>query len=165
MNARTVFAAAGLTYQDMSVQYLPFGESVELMKNRQLDATLQSAGLGVASIRDLANSIPINVVTIPAEVVTKTGDPAFLVAEIPANTYQGQDAAVPSVAINNLLMTRANLPDDTIYAMTKAMFENLPELVAAHAAARDISLESAAKGSPVPLHPGAERYYREKGVM
>lgn len=165
LNARTVFTAAGLTYADMSVQYLPFGESVELMKNRQLDATLQSAGLGVASIRDLANSVPITIVAIPAEVVAKIGDPIFLATDIPAHTYQGQEGAVPSVAINNLLMTRAEMADDTVYAMTKAMFDNLPEMVAAHAAARDISLQSAAKGSPVPLHPGAERYYREKGVM
>jgi len=165
VNARTVFAAAGLTYNDMSVQYLPFGESVELMKNRQLDATLQSAGLGVASIRDLASSIPINVVAIPVEVVTKIGDPTFLAAEIPAHTYQGQDEVVPTVAINNLLMTRAGLSDDTVYVMTKSMFENLPELVAAHSAAGAISLQSAAKGFAVPLHPGAARYYKEKGVM
>ena len=165
VNARTVFAAAGLTYSDMSVQYLPFGESVELMKNRQLDATLQSAGLGVASIRDLASSIPINVVAIPVEIVTKIGDPTFLAAQIPAHTYQGQDEAVPTVAINNLLMTRAGVPDDTVYIMTKSMFENLPELVAAHAAAGAISLQSAAKGFTVPLHPGAARYYKEKGVM
>ncbi|RVB45439.1 TAXI family TRAP transporter solute-binding subunit, partial [Mesorhizobium sp. M7A.F.Ca.CA.001.06.1.1] len=62
LNARAIFAAAGLKYEDLGrVEYLPFAESVELIKNRQLDATLQSAGLGVASIRDLATSVPINV--------------------------------------------------------------------------------------------------------
>ena len=61
LNARAILAAAGITYDDLGrVEYLPFGESVELMKNRQLDATLQSAGLGVASIRDLAASVPIH---------------------------------------------------------------------------------------------------------
>ena len=78
VNARRVFRAAGLSYDMMSVQYLPFGKSVELMKDGQLDATLQSAGLGVASIRDLASSVPITVVPIPPEVIAKIGDAAYL---------------------------------------------------------------------------------------
>ena len=74
LNARAILQGAGLTYKDLGkVEYLPFGESVELMKNRQLDATLQSAGLGVSSIRDLATSVPIVVVEIPAAVVDKVG--------------------------------------------------------------------------------------------
>ena len=72
LNARAIFAAAGLKYEDLGrVECLPFAEPVELIKNRQLDATLQSAGLGVASIRDLATSVPINVVAVPAEDVAK----------------------------------------------------------------------------------------------
>ncbi len=165
VNARTVFAAAGLTYDDMSVQYLPFGESVELMKNRQLDATLQSAGLGVASIRDLASSVPITVVSVPDALVAKIDDPAFIAATIPAGTYDGQTEAVPTVAINNYLVTREGLADDEVYALTRGMFDNLDDMVAAHSAAKAISLEKAAQKPPVPLHPGAERYYREKGVL
>src|SRR5690606_20398501 len=70
LSARAVFKAAGMTYKDFAkVEYLPFGESVELIKNRQLDATLQSAGLGVASIRDLATSVKIVVVPVPADVI------------------------------------------------------------------------------------------------
>ena len=70
--------AAGLGYSDFAkVEYLPFGESVELMKNRQLDATLQSAGLGVSSLRDLATSIDIVVVAVPADDGRKVGDAAY----------------------------------------------------------------------------------------
>ena len=88
LNARAILKAAGLSYKDFAkVEFLPFGESVELMKNRQLDATLQSAGLGVASIRDLATSVKINVVSIPADVIAKIGDPAYQAGTIPANTY------------------------------------------------------------------------------
>jgi TRAP transporter TAXI family solute receptor len=66
LNARAIFKAAGISYNDLGkVEYLPFGQSVELMKNRQLDATLQSAGLGVSSLRDLASSVKIVVVPIP----------------------------------------------------------------------------------------------------
>lgn len=165
LNARAVFKAAGLSYDDMKVQYLPFGESVELMKNRQLDATLQSAGLGVASIRDLASTIAIHIVEIPPAVVAKTGDAAYVPATIPPGTYLGQDRPIPTVSINNFLVTHQGVSDDTVYKMTKAVFENLPDLQAAHAAAKDIKLENAAKSMPVPLHPGAEKYYREKGLI
>lgn len=165
VNARTVFAAAGLTYDDMQVQYLPFGESVELMKNRQLDATLQSAGLGVASIRDLANSIDIVIVPIPADVVAKINDPVYVSVQIPAGTYEGQDAPAATAAVNNILVTRSGLPDELVYEMTKAMFDHLGDMVAAHSAAKAISLDTATKGLPIPLHPGAERFYKEKGVL
>jgi TRAP transporter TAXI family solute receptor len=165
LNARTVFKAAGLSYDDMKVQYLPFGESVELIKNRQLDATLQSAGLGVASIRDLASSIDITVVAIPADVVAKTGDAAYIPAVMPANTYKGQAADVPTVAVVNYLVTHSGMKDDMVYLMTKSIFENLDTLAAAHSAGREIKLENAAKNPPVPLHPGAEKFYREKGLV
>jgi len=92
LNARAVLGAAGLTYKDFAkVEYLPFGESVELMKNRQLDVTLQSAGLGVASLRDLATAVDIVVVPVPADIVKKIGDPAYLPATIPADTQPWAD--------------------------------------------------------------------------
>ena len=166
LNARAIFKAAGLTYEDMGkVQYLPFAESVELIKNRQLDATLQSSGLGMAAIRDLSSVMPLNYVAVPADVVSKIGNPAYQSAMIPANTYDGQPVAVPTVAITNILVTRADVPDDVAYEMTKLMFENLTRLGNAHSAAIDIKLESASKNLPIPLHPGAERYYKEKAAL
>jgi TRAP transporter TAXI family solute receptor len=166
LNARAIFKAAGLSYKDLSkVEYLPFGESVELIKNRQLDATLQSAGLGVASIRDLATSVKIVVVAIPPEVVAKVGDPAYQPAVIPANTYEGQTADVATAAIPNFLVTQADVSNDLAYQMAKALYENLDTLYAAHNAAKAIKRENAVKGMPVPLHPGAERYYKEVGVI
>lgn len=166
LNARAIFKAAGLSYEDMGkVQYLPFAESVELIKNRQLDATLQSSGLGMAAIRDLSSVMPLNYVAVPADVVSKIGNPAYQSAMIPANTYDGQPVAVPTVAITNILVTRADVPDEVAYAMTKLMFENLTRLGNAHSAAKDIKLESASKNLPIPLHPGAERYYKEKAAL
>lgn len=164
LNARAILQGAGLTYKDLGkVEYLPFGESVELMKNRQLDATLQSAGLGVSSIRDLATSVPIVVVEIPAPVVDKVGTP-YIKATIPAGTYEGQTAAVQTAAVVNYLVTHSGMKDETVYQMTKAIYESLPDLQAAHAAAKDIKLENALSGMPVPVHPGAQRYFDEKGV-
>ncbi|HBM62474.1 MAG TPA: C4-dicarboxylate ABC transporter [Pseudomonas sp.] len=166
LNARAIFKAAGLTYQDMGkVEYLPYAESVELIKNRQLDATLQSSGLGQAAIRDLAATLPVVFVPIPADVVTRIGNNAYQPATIPANTYDGQKADVSTAAINNILVTRADIGDDLAYQMTKLIFENLPRLVTAHAAAKDIQAENAAKNLPIPLHPGAERYFKEKNLL
>ncbi|MCE1243601.1 TAXI family TRAP transporter solute-binding subunit [Oryzomicrobium sp.] len=166
LNARAVLKAAGLTYKDFAkVEYLPFGESVELMKNRQLDVTLQSAGLGVSALRDLATAQKIVVVPVPAEVVAKIGDAAYQPGVVPAKTYEGQNADVTTVKIQNFLVTHEGVPADTVYAMTKSMFDNLDQLTAAHAAAKAISKADAAKNPPVPLHPGAERYYREAGLL
>jgi len=165
LNSRAILAAAGMTYKNMGkVEYLPFAESVDLMKNRQLNATLQSAGLGVASLKDLSTSTEITVVSVPKAIVDKIGPP-FVPAMIPANTYTGQDKDVPTAAVVNYLVTSLAVSDDLAYQMTSLIFESLPELVNAHAAGKEIKLETAATGSPVPLHPGAIRYYREKGVM
>ncbi len=166
LNARAIFKAAGLSYSDMAkIEYLPFGESVELMKNRQLDATLQSAGLGVASIRDLATSVKIIVVAVPADVVTRVGDAAYQPSFIPANTYAGQTVDIPTAAIPNFLVTHSGVSDELAYQMTKTLYENLDTMYAAHNAAKAIKRENAVNGMPVPVHPGAARYYKEVGVM
>ncbi len=89
LQARAILKAAGMSYKDLgSVDYSPFGQSVELIKNRQLDATIQSAGLGVASIKDLANSVDIVIVEIPESLIAKLGAP-YVSATIPADTYKG----------------------------------------------------------------------------
>ncbi|MEZ5883879.1 MAG: TAXI family TRAP transporter solute-binding subunit [Paracoccaceae bacterium] len=165
LNARAILDAAGLSYEDLGkVEYLPFAESVELMKNRQLEATLQSSGLGNAAIKDLASSQEITIVSVPADVVEKIGAP-YIAGVIPAGTYQGQAEDVPTAAVVNFLVTSEDLSEEVVYQMTKLLFENLDKLQAAHSAAGGIKLEDAPKGSPIPLHPGAERYYKEQGLM
>ncbi|MBU3030282.1 TAXI family TRAP transporter solute-binding subunit [Paracoccus marinaquae] len=164
LNARAILAAAGMSYEDLGkVEYLPFAESVELMKNRQLDATLQSAGLGVASLKDLSVSIPISVVAVPAEVADKLGAP-YIAQTIPANTYEGQTEDVATVAVINFLVSSSNVSDDLAYQMTRLMYENLDVLKAAHAATNSIDVQNALKGMPIPVHPGAQKYYDEVGV-
>ena len=147
------------------VEFLPYAESVELIKNRQLDATLQSSGLGMAAIRDLAATMDINFVAIPADVVAKINNPAYQVGVITANTYEGQTEDVSTVAIQNLLVSHSKVSDEIAYQMTKLMFENLDRLGTAHSAAKAISLATAAKDLPIPLHPGAERYYKEVNAL
>jgi TRAP transporter TAXI family solute receptor len=166
LNARAIFKAAGLSYADMAqVQFLPYAESVELIKNRQLDATLQSSGLGMAAIRDLAATVAIRFVAIPEDVTVAIGNAAYQPAVIPAGTYDGQDRDVPTVAINNILLSHSAVSDELAYQMTKLMFDNLARLGTAHSAAKDITLKTASQGLPIPLHPGAERFYREAGAL
>ena len=165
LNSRAILAAAGMSYKDLGkVEYLPFAESVDLMKNRQLDATLQSAGLGVASLKDLSSSTQINVVSVPKAIVDKIGPP-FVSTIIPANTYTGQKEDVPTAAVINYLVTSSAVSDDLAYKMTKYIYESLPELEKAHAAGKGIKLETAAAGSPAPMHPGAIKYFKEKGLI
>jgi len=165
LQARAILKAAGMSYKDLgSVDYSPFGQSVELIKNRQLDATIQSAGLGVSSIKDLANSVDIVVVEIPESLIAKLGAP-YVSATIPAGTYKGADSDVKTAGIVNFLITSKKVSTDTVYQMTKNIFENLPELVATHAAAKNIDIKTALTGMPVPLHPGAKKYYQEKGLV
>jgi len=166
LNVREIVKAAGMTYKDFSkVEYLSYAESVELMKNRQLDVTLLSSGLGVAALRDLATSQKVVFLTIPADIVAKINDPAFQVGIIPAKTYEGQDNDVSTISVQNYLVTHDGVSTETAYTMTKSMFENLDQMIAAHAAAKAIKRENAAKNPPAPLHPGAEKYYREIGLL
>lgn len=165
LNARAIFEAAGMTYDDLGkVEYLPFAESAELIKNRQIQATLQSAGLGVAFIQDLSATHEITVVAIPAELVEAIGQP-FVPAVIPAGTYSGQDEDVPTAAVGNMLISHEGVSEETAYQMTKLMFDNVDRLRSSHGAAEGISPETALEGISIPLHPGAERYYREIGLI
>ncbi|MEI8326032.1 MAG: TAXI family TRAP transporter solute-binding subunit, partial [Betaproteobacteria bacterium] len=129
INARAIFKGAGLSYKDLGkVEYLPFGESVELMKNRQIDATLISAGLGVSALRDLGTSVKMVLIPIPADVIARINDPAYIAGVIPANTYDAQTASVATVAIENFLVTHEGVPVDTVYKMVKSMYENLDQM-------------------------------------
>lgn len=165
LNARAIFAAAGMSYGDMGkVEYLPYSESAELIKNRQLQSTLQSSGLGAAFIKDLSTTHEITIVSIPAEIVNSIGAP-YKAAVIPAGTYNGQDAEVPTAAVTNILVTSEKVSEETVYQMTKLMFENIDKLRAAHSAASALDPAKAVQALPIPLHPGAEKYYREIGVL
>lgn len=165
LNARAIFGAAGMKYEDMGrVEFLPYAESSELIKNRQLESTLQSSGLGAAFIKDLATTHKINIVAIPATIVNAIGTP-YKAAIIPAGTYDGQDTDVETAAVTNILVTSDKVSDETVYLMTKLMFENVEKLKAAHSSASALDPAKAIADLPIPLHPGAERYYKEIGVL
>ncbi len=166
LNARALLTANGIQYSDFSkVEYLPYAESAQLIQNNQIDATLLSSGLGVAAIRELAASTPVVIVPITEAEIKKIGQPVYQLGVIPAGTYGGQTADVTTVTINNYLVTHAGVPDDVVYQMTKSMYSHLDALVAAHSAAKAIDPKQALAGMPLPVHPGAEKYYKEVGLM
>jgi TRAP transporter TAXI family solute receptor len=166
LDARTILAAAGLSYASLGeVKYFPFGESAEEMKAGHIDATLQSSVPGALGLRDLANAVDVVFVPIPPEVVRKIGNGVYAPATIPAGTYRGQEASVPVVAVPNYLVTRDDVPAELVYRMTRALWSARDQLAAAVPEAGAIELKRALEGMPVPLHPGAERYYRESGLI
>jgi hypothetical protein len=101
------------------------------------------------ALRDLATSMDVVVVLIPADVMRSTNDPAYL----------------PAAPVQNYLVTHKGVSIDMAYGMTKALWTGLDQLVAAHSAAKAIDLEAALEGMPVPLHPGAEKYCKEVGLI
>jgi TRAP transporter TAXI family solute receptor len=165
LNARAILKAAGIRESELGrIENKSFGESTQLMVKKQLDATLQSAGLGVTSLKELSDNNEIVLVPVPKTVVAKMTAP-FKAGVIPADTYFGQDKPVPTAMVMNYLVTSAAVSDDLAYQMTKLVFDSLPELAVAHMVGSEIRRETAAKAGPVPLHPGAIRYYKEKGLL
>lgn len=165
INSRQLLRAAGINYENLGkVVFLPYVEGVDLMRNRQLDAAFTSTGLGTPALRDFANSFSITVVEIPVGVVDKVGAP-FVKGVIPKGTYKGQETDVHTATVLNYLVTRADMPADLVYSMTKVVFDSTAELSTIHPALAGIALERALDGMPIPLHPGAAKFFREKGLV
>jgi TRAP transporter TAXI family solute receptor len=165
LNARALLSAVDMSYADLlQVEYLAYGESVDLMVKEQLDAAIISAGLGVAAVNRAASQIPIVLVPVQPDVIEKTRN-MFFAGAIPSNTYPSQSTEVPTAALNNFFVTTADAADDAVYRITKTIFTNLGELQSAHPAARTISVEKALVLRPIEIHPGAIRYFREAGLL
>ncbi len=164
-----VLEAYGLTPKDLRSQdRLGVGESAGAMKDRKLDAFIWDGGLPTAAILDLAATPGIKSHLIPhgdavPKMVAKYG-PLYFAGVIPKGTYGGMDADVAVAAVTNLLVAHERLEESLAYQITKVLLENTPELVAVHKAAQELTPKSAAVGSPVPFHPGALRYFKEKGI-
>ncbi|WP_370512139.1 TAXI family TRAP transporter solute-binding subunit [Brevibacillus sp. LEMMJ03] len=166
VNARMVLAGHGLTYNDIKADYLSYAEAVEQLKNNTIDAAFVTSGLPNSTVIDLMTTKDVEIVPIKKEDVEKMAQqfPFFVPAEIPAGLYKN-DQPVPTAAIRNLMLVRGDLSDDQVYKLTKAFFENLDTLKGAHSAAKEIDPKEAGKNLVVPLHPGAEKYFKEIGAL
>ncbi len=150
----------------VTAEFLSFAEAADQLKDGVIDAAFLTAGIPTAAIQDIAAVRDIRILPIPAPVAARLREryPYYTPQTIPPNTYRGQTEAVPTVAVMAMLITRADLPEDLVYALTKALWENVTVLQQAHARGRDIRPETARQGMPIPMHAGALRYYREQGI-
>jgi TRAP transporter TAXI family solute receptor len=164
-----IMEAYGVTPKDLkSQERLGAAESAGAMKDRKIDAFFWDGGLPTAAVLDLAATpgIKINMIAhgdAVTKMVAKYG-PLYFVSNVPKGVYKGVDEDVPVAAATNLLIANEKLDENLAYQITKLFLEHTADLVAVHKAASEISLKNAVVGSPIPFHPGALRYYKEKGV-
>ncbi|MDT8901764.1 TAXI family TRAP transporter solute-binding subunit [Anaeroselena agilis] len=162
-NARQILEQYGITYNDIKVQYLSFGEAASGLKDGNVDVAFVTAGFPTAAIQDIA--VQNKVVLVPIEAAKADSlikkYPFYTKIKIPANTYQGA-AEADAVAVQAMLVVADKMSADNVYAITKAIYSNLDRIKAAHAVGAKITKATAQNGMSVKLHPGAEKFFKEK---
>ena len=168
--ALRVIEAYGLDpNKDMTRDKLSVAESAGALKDGKIDAFFWVGGLPTAAVTDLGATPGVKMKLIShADAVPKMREkygPLYVKGMIPAKTYPGQSVDVPISVVWNLLVCHENMKENVVYDILKTTFDHKPELVASHSDAKYISLEpQGAGGSPIPFHPGAIRYFAEKGL-
>jgi hypothetical protein len=163
VTARIVLAAHGLGPSDVHAEALAFDEAANRLRARQLDAIFVMASYPVPAIRAANEAVGIRMLPIRREVVEgiRDGYPFYRPRAIPRGTYADQDEDVETLAVDNVLACRAGLDEDLVHELTRVLLDSLPEIVRAHAAGGGFDPEQA-PAAPIPLHPGAARFYRER---
>ena len=164
IDARKILAAHGITYDDIKEDFLDFSGATQRLKDGQADAAFQTAGYPTSSIIDLASTADIVLVPIADDMADKliAESEYYTKAVIPAGTYKGIDVDVPTVSLMAIWAVDADESEERIYQITKALWENRAELEKVHDKCKEITFDTALDGIGVPLHTGAEKYYREK---
>ena len=165
-----VIEAAGLDKdKDMRRERLGVAESVNALKDRKIDAFFWVGGLPTAAVTDLGATPNVKIKMIDhadtVEKMNKKYDNLYTTGVIPAKTYPGQDKDNPIAVVQNILVANAKMSDKVAYDIVKTFIEKRDELVAVHAEAESIKLENQSpKNSPIPWHPGAVKYFSDKGL-
>ncbi len=166
-DVRALFMIEGLKYSDMKVDFLDFGATTSRLKDNQIDAGFTVAGIPTANIMDLATTKEITLINFDDAFMNKLIKefPYFVKDKIPGKTYRGVDQDVTTPSVMAVLITHDKIADDVVYKFTKAMWENIADIQKSHAKAKEITLKSSQAGVSIPLHPGAAKYYKEKGIV
>lgn len=169
-NAKQILAAYGIDIEkDIKKQNLGFGPSADALKDEKIDAFFCVAGIPTTAITDLAMSTAITVVPVDDEHFDAlSAEYGFYTRQsIPAGTYSGMDEDVQTVAVMATYIIDNDVSEDTVYNITKAIFENKEAIAAAYAKGAELDAEKAVVDIPeqVPMHAGAERYFKEIGVI
>ena len=163
-NARQILEAYGITYDDVKVQYLSFGEASSALKDGNVDVAFVTAGFPTAAIQDIAAQH--KVVLLPVEAAKADAlikiYPFYTKVSIPKTTYPEQASACEAVAVRCMLVVTDKMDEQTAYDVTKAIFSNLDRLKAAHAVAAVASKATAKDGMSITVAPGAEKFFKEK---
>ena len=166
-NAIDVLAAAGLSLDDINAQYQSFADSTDALKDGKIDAAFIVAGAPTAAITQLCTTNEAYLVPIDGDIATKlmSAPGSFYTAyTIPANTYPGQTQDVLTVTVKATLIVSADASEETVYALTKAIFDNAAAIAKENGKGAELSIENATSGMAAPFHPGAAKYYAEQGV-
>jgi TRAP transporter TAXI family solute receptor len=167
--AERILRASGLEPgRDVTRHGLGVTESVGALKDGKIAAFFWMGGVPTPALQDLAHSPGVAMRLIPtagvAEALRATHGNVYVTGHVPAGVYPGVDRPVPVLGVMNLLVVNAGMDEQLAYDITRVLHEHQAELAAIHPEARNLQLDSAATNSPAPFHPGAARYYREKGV-
>lgn len=166
VNTAAILEANGITYDDIDEQRLNFNETADALANGDIDAGFWSVGAPTSSIMNLATTQNITIIALTEAQIAAAmaADATFAVTTLPGGTYTGVDADVTVLGIPNVLTVSSEMPDDLAYAITSAMFTNIAEMQAVHPAANQTTVDFTLSATPVPLHPGAIRYFEEIGA-
>lgn len=165
-NAIDVLTAANLTLDDIKPQYLSFNDSADNLKDGKIDAAFVVAGAPTPAVVDLMTSKDAHLVPIDGELAATIMSkcPYYTLYNVPANTYKGQTTDVQTITVKATLIVSADIDEDTVYNITKAIFDNAEAIAKEHAKGAELTLENATGGMTAPFHKGAARYFAEKGI-
>ena len=165
-NAIDVLNAAGLKETDIVPQYQSFADSADALKDGKIDAAFIVAGPPTPAITELFTTNSAYLVPIDGDIAEALMEncPYYTVHTIPANTYNGQTEDVKTVTVKATLIVSASASEDDVYEVTKAIFDHIEDITAAHAKGAELSIENATSGMTAPFHAGAAKYFAEKGV-
>lgn len=166
LNARALLEANGVSYSDFTPQRLNFNETADAIRDGDIDAGFWSVGPPTSSILNLAATRDIRLIGLSDEEIANAQEveAVFAPYELAAGMYDGMDEAVQTIGIPNVLVVNADMDEELAYQLTHLLFENIDELIAVHPAANDTTVEFTMGSTPVPLHPGAIRYFEEVGA-
>ena len=166
VNAQTLLEANGITYDDITPERLNFNETADALRDGDIDAGIWSVGPPTSSIMNLAATGDIALVGLTEDEIAKAreAEPVFAPYTLASGLYDGVEGEVATISIPNALVVHEEMDEELAYQITKVIFERVEDLRAIHPAANDTTVEFTMSSTPIPLHPGAIRYYEEIGA-
>ncbi|RSL33907.1 TAXI family TRAP transporter solute-binding subunit [Salibacterium salarium] len=166
LNAQMVLEAHGMSYDDINEDFLSYSEAIDQMQNNMIDAAFVTSGLPNSTVIDLSTQDDVTIVPIEGDALSQLQEDYEFFGEgtIEADVYETEED-VQTATIMNVMLVNESLNEDDVYELTETMFNNIDTIHDAHNAAQNIDLDSVTDGMPVPLHPGAKRYYEEQDAL